>query len=337
MSTERIAPNRLSFHLVPLPKGVKGTRGAVFVGGEPAGTYAKSTNKTFLCTATSTIALGIPEAAAPLGPETVYAGTLWTGKKNAARAMAWTIRGAAAIGCALPSANFAASFAAAADGAHVVGTGEPPGDAPSRAVLWIGGQEPPSLLANPHDPTASTAAYAVSGDTQGGSSGGMDSDACIWHGSTESIVMLPPPEIFASCVRAVCGSEQAGDFVRSIETSALKRAALWRGSADSFVDLTPDGVAIASATACVDRFQAGWIEEAPRSQRFRAWLWAGSAASSIDLHSMVGGDWTSSSVYRAHLDGRRLLLLGTVEKRQQVGGFNTLMAEQACWWEYALP
>jgi hypothetical protein len=51
---------------------------------------------------------------------------------------------------------------------------------------------------------------------------------------------------------------------------------------------------------------------------------------------MVGGDWTSSSVYRAHLDGTRLLLLGTVERLQHSGGYNMLMAEQACCWEYAL-
>jgi hypothetical protein len=72
------------------------------------------------------------------------------------------------------------------------------------------------------------------------------------------------------------------------------------------------------------------------SQRFRAWLWAGSAAESLDLHTFVGGDWTASAVYRAHVHGDRLLLLGTVERLQESGGYRMLMAEQTCWWEYRL-
>src|SRR5262245_37148539 len=100
-------PSRVTFHLIPLPKGVKGTRGAGFLGHEPSGTYAKSTNKTFLCTAGGSIPLNIPDTPAALGPEPVFAQTLWTGKKGAARAMAWTVRGDAAIGCALPFSGFA--------------------------------------------------------------------------------------------------------------------------------------------------------------------------------------------------------------------------------------
>jgi hypothetical protein len=72
------------------------------------------------------------------------------------------------------------------------------------------------------------------------------------------------------------------------------------------------------------------------SQRVRAWLWAGSAAESLDLHTFVGGDWTASAVYRAHVHGDRLLLLGTVERLQKSGGYRMLMAEQTCWWEYRL-
>lgn len=326
---------RVTFHLLPLPKGVKGTRAAGFLGDEPAGTYAKSTNKTFLCTARATIALGTGESGAPIGPEAVYAATLWTGKKNTPQAIAWTVRAKEAIGCVLPAAGFASSHATAVAGLDVVGTGEPPGEGPSRALLWKAGAAP-VVLANPADPAASTAAHAVTADLQGGSSGGMAASACIWRGSTESFVSLHPKGVDASCIRAVSDAEQAGDFEPAVDTGAQKRAGLWRGRADSFVDLTPDGAANAAATACVAGFQAGWIEEAPRSQRFRAWLWAGSVAESLDLHTFVGGDWTASTVRCAHVHGGRLLLLGTVERRQESGSYKMLMAEQACWWEYAL-
>jgi hypothetical protein len=325
--------SRVTFRLVPLPKGVKGSRAACFLGDEPAGTYAKSTNKTFLCTATVNVELPKGTPGAPVGPDHVHAGTLWTGKKNAAQAIAWTVRDGTATGSVLPAPGFASSFANGVSGLDVVGTGDRLGDEPSRALLWRRGAEP-IALANPHDEEASTFGIAADGGHQGGYSGVTMSAACIWNGRTESFVLLHPKGVDASRVRGLSAAEQVGHFEK--ELGDPPRAALWRGSAESFVDLTPDGAPIATASACAAGFQTGWIEEKPRSQMCRAWLWAGSAADSLDLHTFVGGDWTSSTVHRAHVADDRLLLLGTVEKRQMTGGFNSVMAEQACWWEYLL-
>jgi len=335
VATQRIDRNRVTFHLLALPKGVKGSRGAGFLGHEPAGIYAKSASKTFLCTAKGAIALGNAEAGAPVGPEPIFPGTLWTGKQKTPQAVVWTVRGTQASGSTLPAPGFTSSQATAADGHCVVGTGNSSGDSPSRALLWTGNGQP-ALLADPRDPQANTSAYAVSGNAQGGSSGGMAAGACLWQGSTESFVSLHPKGVDASCVRGVSDDEQVGEFEPAVDTGAPKRAALWRGSADSLVDLTPEGAAVAVATACAAGFQAGWLEEAPRSQRYRAWLWAGSATGSLDLHAITGGEWTASLIQNAIAHENRLLLLGTVEKRQQSGGYNTLIAEQACWWEYRL-
>lgn len=335
MATKGIDRSRVTFHLLALPKGVKGTRGAGFIGHEPAGIYTKSADKNFLCTAKDSIALGKAEVGAPVGPEPIFAGTSWTGKQNTPQAVAWTVRGTQAAGSLLPAPGFASSQATGADGLQIVGTGNSSGDAPSRALLWTGRGEP-VVLADPRDPQASTAAYAVRGNLQGGSSGGMAAGACLWRGSTQSFVSLHPSGVDASCVRGVSDDAQVGEFEPAVDTGAPKRAALWRGSADSLVDLTPDGVAVAVATACAAGFQAGWVEEAPRSQRFRAWLWAGSAAGSLDLHTLAGAEWTASLIHGAQVHENRLLLLGTVEKRQQSGRYNMLVAEQACWWEYTL-
>jgi len=336
MPSNRIDRSRVTFHLVPLPKGVKGSRGAGFIGHDPAGTYAKSANKTFLCTAKGMIELGKAEAGTPVGPEPIFVGTSWTGKQNTPRAVAWTVAGKQAVGSLLPAPAFASSHASASEGLRIVGTGGSSGDSPSRALLWTGNGQP-QLLADPRDPQANSSAYAVCGNVQGGSSGGMAAGACMWQGSTESFVSLHPHGVDASCVRGLSGDQQVGEFEPSVDTGAPKRAGLWRGTADSLVDLTPEGVAVAVATTCAAGFQAGWIEEAPRSQRFRAWLWTGSAAESLDLHTSVGDGWTASVIHCAHVHDNRLLLLGTVEKRQQSGGYNTLAAEQACWWEYVLP
>ncbi len=335
MSTRIIDHRRAGFHLIPLPKGVKGSRGAGFLGSEPAGIYSKSANKTFLCTAGGAIALGKVEAGAPVGPEPIHVGTVWTGKKNTAQAAAWTVRGEQALGSALPAPGFAFSHATAADGLHVVGSGEQVGDAPARALLWTGNSAP-LVLANPHDASAGCAAYAICGDVQGGSSGGMAAGACIWRGSSDTFVSLHPKDVDASCVRGVSAEDQVGEFEPTVDTGAPKRAGLWRGSAESLVDLTPEGVATAVATSCVAGFQAGWLEETPRSQRFRAWLWSGSASGSLDLHTLVGGDWTASMVSCMQIQDNRLVLLGTVEKRQESGRYVLLVAEQACWWEYVL-
>jgi len=100
---------RVAFHLLPLPKGVKGTRAACFLGDEAAGTYARSTNKTFLCTARTTVELPLGEPGAPVGPGQVHAGTLWTGKKKAAQAIAWTLTDGHVTGAVLAAPGFAAS------------------------------------------------------------------------------------------------------------------------------------------------------------------------------------------------------------------------------------
>ena len=149
---------------------------------------------TFLCSATVNFELPKGAAGASVGPGHVHAGTLWTGKKKAAQAIAWTIRGSEAIGCVLPAADFASSFANAVSGLDVVGTGEPAGDAPSRALLWWRGAAPAS------------------------------------------------------------GGEALGD---------PPRAAMWQGSADSFVDLTPDGAPIATASACAAGFSRDGSRKRP--------------------------------------------------------------------------
>ena len=64
--------------------------------------------------------------------------------------------------------------------------------------------------------------------------------------------------------------------------------------------------------------------------------WAGSARESLDLHLLVGGDWDASMIRCARVVDHRLLLLGTVEKHQQNGGYTMLVGERACVWEYAL-
>jgi hypothetical protein len=54
--------SRVSFHLLPLPDGVKGTRAVCFLGDDPTGAYAKSTSKTFLCTGNLNFELPRPTA-----------------------------------------------------------------------------------------------------------------------------------------------------------------------------------------------------------------------------------------------------------------------------------
>jgi hypothetical protein len=334
MTTPEIDPIRVSFHLIGLPKGAKGSRGAAFIGAEPAGSYVKGANKMFLCTARGATALGAAEEGAPLGPEPIHVGALPTGPKGSSRAVAWTIRGTQAHGAYLAAADFVSTRADAADGMQIVGAGVSAAGL-ERALLWQGNAAP-LALSDPGDAAASSAAYAVCGSTQGGSSGHMAPHASLWRGTAESFINLHPPGADTSCVRGVDDDQQVGEFEPSTDTGAAKHAALWQGSADSFVDLTPAGVATAVATCCGGGLQAGWIEEAPRSQRFRARLWAGAAERSLDLHALVGGEWTASMIRCACVHGDRLRLLGTVEKRQASGRYTVLVAEQACWWEVAL-
>jgi hypothetical protein len=96
------------------------------------------------------------------------------------------------------------------------------------------------------------------------------------------------------------------------------RAALWRGSAASFVDLSPADQEGARAGDCAGGYQVGHCQAAlatrgeVASLALRAALWAGTADSHVDLQAFVPPPWNASSASAVEVRGDRLRIVGEV-------------------------
>jgi len=162
--------------------------------------------------------------------------------------------------------------------------------------------------------------------------------ATLWAGTAASRVDLHRGDY--SQALAVGDGEQVGWTDSNYEGP---RAALWRGTRDSFVDLSPEGSGISEARGVSGGQQVGWVwfnaqvaalwtgtaasfvnlnpAEATSSQAndvsngwqvgsadfnnvARAGYWRGTAASWTDLHSYLPAEYTSSQARGiAHVDG----------------------------------
>jgi hypothetical protein len=120
------------------------------------------------------------------------------------------------------------------------------------------------------------------------------SHAFVWNGTAQSGVDLHPVQVFPdnysnSVARGTDGTHQVGgvEYV-AFEVANIHHAALWKGTAASFVDLHPaSGYFQSEAVAVAGDQQVGW--GATREDGFgkHALLWSGSAASVVDLHPNI--------------------------------------------------
>lgn len=134
------------------------------------------------------------------------------------------------------------------------------------AVRWAGSPESMTVLA----PGASTAA-AIWGNTIAGDISGH---AALWdlQGNATS---LHPAGVFVSQIYAIRGNEQAGAI-----TNGTPHAAVWHGTAASFVDLHPPGMSESFALATDGEYQGGYVV----GMSNYAAIWHGSAASFLNVN-----------------------------------------------------
>jgi hypothetical protein len=93
-----------------------------------------------------------------------------------------------------------------------------------------------------------------------------------------TVTLLHPPGFYGSQAFAVSGSSQAG--VTTAATGSPSHAALWNGTAASYVDLHPGGLPLNSsseARGVSGNTQVGYAG-------YHAGLWTGTAASFVDLN-----------------------------------------------------
>jgi hypothetical protein len=101
------------------------------------------------------------------------------------------------------------------------------------------------------------------------------------------------------------------------------RAALWRGSAASFTDLTPKGCQTARISGAAGSYQVGVVrrKDATRSgvpaPGDRAAIWQGAADQWFDLNSLLPPDkYNASSAWAIEIGGERVRICGEASRYQ---------------------
>lgn len=178
-------------------------------------------------------------------------------------------------------------------------------DHAARAGMWLG---TPGSWTSLHPAGAeSSFAYGAWGTQQVGSVVVGNTRASLWSGSAESWVDLHPAGWAASTAVSVWGDEQVGSITTvHIDGGGfpifVPRATLWRGTAESRIDLHPAGAYASTVYGVWNGFQVG--SAGPVLENQRAGMWRGSAASWEELplppsllfyNSIATGVWSDGT------------------------------------------
>jgi len=101
-------------------------------------------------------------------------------------------------------------------------------------------------------------------------------------------VSLHPTGALGSVANAISGTRQAG-YVFLPGPFVSQHAAMWSGTAASFVDMTPPGAGDSEMNAMSGEQQVGWARLAVNGYQQHATLWRSTPESAIDLHPHPGG------------------------------------------------
>lgn len=160
------------------------------------------------------------------------------------------------------------------------------------------------------------------GLVQGGPDGWL-SHAALWNGTADSFIDLNPDAYYRSTAYGTDYDQQVG-YVQGDASQPLEdadgygHAALWNGTADSFVDLHPDGYLGSAAYGVSEGQQVGMVSEDGYNLSSCAALWNGTANSFVNLNPVgcnysigqgicdgwqVGDAWMQGSMHAASWQG----------------------------------
>jgi hypothetical protein len=166
--------------------------------------------------------------------------------------------------------------------------------------------------------------------------------AALWHAEGAGPVMLS--------TNGMCEARGVsdGEHVGSSWQGRGSRAALWRGTEESFVDLTPRKHQSAAATDCAGGLQVGYcsVKDETRngssSMATRAALWAGNAVSHVDLQAFLPEPWNASAAWAIEIQDGLVRIAGAatrfgVSDELTPRENHYLLGEMAVVWEARLP
>ena len=124
--------------------------------------------------------------------------------------------------------------------------------------------------------------------------------AMLWRGASQAPIHLHDPSWYSSAALATDGVRQAGH--RTIGAPGTQRvyATMWSGSAQSWVNLNPQGNEISIAYGIAGEVQVGMIKPLSASHITYAVLWRNTAESATLLHPP---GWETSEAYAT--DGKQ--------------------------------
>lgn len=124
-----------------------------------------------------------------------------------------------------------------------------------------------------------TAAAAISGDLVVGWDYSFAGSALFWNLVAGTVTDLRPPGVFGATAFNIHGNQQVGWIYLGLAQPF--HAAVWNGTAESFVNLHPPGARTSRANATSGGLQGG---EALFGSQTHAVLWHGTAESVLDVH-----------------------------------------------------
>ena len=195
------------------------------------------------------------------------------------------------------------SAASEADGGQQVGFIRPTALGHFRAALWTGTAESFVEL-HPLGATYSNATSVRNGVQTGYASFGSSTRAGIWHGTKESWTEIHPAGYQYSEAYDISENQQVG-FVW--ETFKGHNAAVWNGTAESFVNLRPNN--FSNAYGVDEGIQVGVVTSG--TEDYMASLWYGTAGSFVNLQDFVPSDFQDSEAYDVMVQGGRTYVVGS--------------------------
>lgn len=185
----------------------------------------------------------------------------------------------------------------------------------SRASMWTGTADSWVSL-NPPGATSSSCRAAFGRLQAGSARFGDVSQAGLWRGSAESWTSLHPAGRVSSNIQGMSRHVQVGSSAVPWDDTSqtggfdyAQHACLWRGTAESWIDLHPDGAIESRAWCAAGRWQGGWFGTYVTE---RACIWTGSVGSMVDLHALLPEKYNRSYAYRMWIAGEQLNVLVTV-------------------------
>jgi hypothetical protein len=214
----------------------------------------------------------------------------------------WT--GSATSGVSLNPKGYAGSQALGTDGSQQVGYASTKplyGNYAPSAFLW-NGTAASAVDLNPSGISASEALGTDGAQQVGYAVPGEYLNACLWSGTAKSYLNLNPSGYLASIADGVNDGQQVGYASPPGTPPQLSldfsdyHAILWTGTADSYVDLNPNGFLITAALGTNGSQQVG-KGSYTATEPWQALLWNGTADSYVNLQGLLpqSDTWLAST------------------------------------------